>query len=67
MHRILSGSFAADAIVNNAQVGKWFRRKEEFFGTFCLEGVAKLKLIRRGDGRTRVDGAVTSPLLLPHR
>jgi hypothetical protein len=45
MHRILSGSFAADAIVNNAPDGKRFRRKEEFFGTFCQQGAAQLKPI----------------------
>jgi hypothetical protein len=67
MHRIPSGSFAADAIVNNAQDGKWFRRKKEFFGTFCLHGVAQLTPIQRGDERTRVDGLAISPLLLPQR
>jgi hypothetical protein len=45
MHRFVSGSFAADAIVNNAPNEKWFRRKEEFFGTFGLRGLAQLKPI----------------------
>ena len=67
MHRIFSGSFAADAIVNNAPNANWFPAKEEFLGEFYLPDVAQLALILTCAMSRRVDGLVISPLLLPQR